>query len=183
MPRTEKDYVKFLGGLKQAEDDLARERFRKDVHDEQKRIESVVDSELERMSILEKEINLDLFDRCDQDISNDLVLMKKHGSTKTGRLLCCGRKMCPPCMEKTDPMRRVKEQLEKIALEGGICSIQAPPNPICPSCGKDPSPSGDKKCFKAVERLAQQGVAWCVISCVLFCVTQNCLQSNMIYLF
>lgn len=166
MPRTEKDYVKFLGGLKQAEDDLARERFRKDVHDEQKRIESVVDSELERMSILEKE-ELDLFNRCavcDEDISNDLLLMKKHGSTKTGRLLCCGRTLCAPCMEKTDPMRRVKEQLEKIKLEGGICSM-TPPNPICPSCGKDPSPSGDKKRFKAVEKLAQQGVAWCVISC------------------
>ena len=70
MPRTEKDYVKFLGGLKQAEDDLARERFRKDVHDEQKRIESVVDSELERMSILEKDIDLDLFDRCATLISH-----------------------------------------------------------------------------------------------------------------
>ena len=164
MTRTEEDYVKFLGGLKQAEDDLARERFRKDVHDEQKRIESEVDGELERMSILEKDIDHDnLFDRCavcDQDISNDLVIMKKQGSTKTGRLLCCGRKLCLACMEKTDPMRRVKEQLEKIKLEGGICSIQTPPNPICPSCGKDPSPSGDKKRFKAVERLAQQGVAW-----------------------
>ena len=154
-----------MGGLKKAEDDLARERFRKDVKDEWRRIESVVDIELERMATLEEGVDLDLYDRCavcDQDISNDLLLMKKNGSNKIGKLLCCGRTLCPPCLEKGDPMRRIKEQLDKIELEGGVLQIQAPPHPTCPSCGGDPSPVGDKKCFKAIEKLAQQGVVWAI---------------------
>ena len=59
----EKDFFKLLGGLKKAEDDLARERFRKDVKDEWRRIESVVDIELERMATLEEGVDLDLYDQ------------------------------------------------------------------------------------------------------------------------
>lgn len=153
--------------LLQSEDDLAHARFGKMVRDEWERIKSAVDAELERIDGLqvggEKTSLYDLCALCGEDLSNDLVLVEKHGhgQVRHSMLYCCGRKLCYSCNERSNPYKGIEKRIEELEKKGGVMMIQDPGKPRCPNCNRFPL-SGDKKLFKAAEEFADQGIPWCV---------------------
>jgi hypothetical protein len=150
--------------LKKAEDDLARAKFEQAVKNDWKRIELVVEEELERIDGLSllKDPN-EQCGLCDEDLSNTLSLVKKHGVGNTQHIIswCCGKKMCKQCYQRTavKPFKVMEEAINELKQsDGGELMLEDPGN-NCRMCNC-PRTSSDKKNAAAVEKFAKDGVAW-----------------------
>ena len=148
-----------LCALSEAEDRLAQWRFKRDVDNEMKRMESVVDDELKRIEGLNREISPhEQCYGCKVNLSNTLALAKKIGrehlessgegfyesvtvnfhDSLSHATFCCGKRFCHICkytyLSKDKPVK---------------CSI----------CNGRKAP-GKLAEFKALQKLADQNNPW-----------------------
>ena len=138
--------------LCEAEDRLVQWRFKRDVDNEMRRMESVVDDELKRIEGLNREISLhEQCYGCKVNLSNTLALAKKIGRENLEgsftafhenlhASFCCGKRFCHSC--NYDYLSTLENKIIKC--------------PIChgrTACGKLPT-------FKALLKLADQKIPW-----------------------
>ena len=136
--------------LCEAEDRLAQWRFKRDVDNEMKRVESVVDDELKRIEGLNREISPhEECYGCKVNLSNTLALAKKIGrealtedfhESACYASFCCGKRFCHICRHE------YLSTLENKIIKCPICHGRT-------ACGKLPT-------FKALLKLADQKIPW-----------------------
>ena len=98
----------LLRKLYKAQDDLAKVQFKFDVKNEWKRIQTIVDEELERIAALDhtynnnnnNKSNKERCVKCNEDLCNRLALVRKYGINMAERCIskCCGKLLCSPCL-------------------------------------------------------------------------------------
>jgi len=139
-------YNALLGAFLKAQDDLAKVQFKRDIDTEWKRIEAVVDEELERIGSKDNQ-NDERCGNCNEIIlNNPLAYFRKFGCNETAiwsrnlTLKCCGKTLCNDCSKE---------------FQQRIETARNPPR--CPSC-KSSSLLNKKQTLKAIEKFAKQGV-------------------------
>ena len=141
-----------LCALSEAEDQLAQWRFKRDVDNEMKRMELVVDDELKRIEGLNREISPhEQCYGCKVNLSNTLALAKKIGRENLEgsftafhenlhASFCCGKRFCHIC--NYDYFSTLENNIMK-----------------CPIChGR--TARGKLPTFKALLKLADQKIPW-----------------------
>ena len=141
--------------LCEAEDRLAQWRFKRDVDNEMRRMESVVDDELKRIEGLNREISIhEQCYGCKVNLSNTLALAKKigrenlEGSTVDFHeslshvTFCCGKRFCNVCRHEHEYQLDDENNIGK-----------------CPICHRRTA-RGKLPTFKALEKLADQKIPW-----------------------
>ena len=144
-----------LCALSEAEDRLAQWRFKRDVDNEMKRMESVVDDELKRIEGLNREISPhEECYGCKVNLSNTLAIAKKIGHENLEGsfegfheslnyvTFCCGKRFCHICRHEHEYQLNDENKLVK-----------------CPICFGRIAP-GKLPAFKALEKLAHQKIPW-----------------------
>ena len=129
----------------QAEDRLAQWQFKRDVDEEMKRIESVVDNELKRIEGLNREISPhEQCYKCKTNLYNTLAMTKKFGcdiGSINGFSHCCGKPLCNLCVASLNS------------------SLASEPSLKCKFCSAELLWE-DSARFEALERFANQKIPW-----------------------